>query len=633
MPPRKTLTVAVAHPPTSPSPSDPLTTLTTLTHRAASLGVHLLLLPAAYLGAPPHTTPSTTTTATQTQRNKYLTAYTSAIDLGDTPAPAGAGIAWIERALQQPPPLPQTQQQQQQQRPRPSRLGSIASLTSDPTTGPATANTNVNANAGINGDGTRETLEDLSRTTNAFLVVGVIERAGRNLFSSVLFVHPECGVVGKRRGVGLSPTDRTLYTPGCPSNLKPVRTKVNGVEVTLGAAIGAENLMPLVRESLYMQGVEVFLALGDPGCEDQDGEGVWEAVVRTISVEGRVVVLGVNGGGMSRTGEGGGVGKKEGRDGGVDGGRRTGGSFGDGVWFGGGGSAIGYGGFGGTTSGDAAVDPICIPPNPRLRKRSVTVEGPHEIVWPEGRGAAEVISAEDGPGPGPGPGPKDELAGSKEEESGAKPQAETEYVSRGSSCIVGPLGEILAGPSCGVSTDGLLVREVDLEDCIRARMDLGSCPGDAFRLTVEKLDLSLSVPCATASRASTYRASSVIRIPPTNSASGFCTAPSTATRTTGPTRTPSCQTAGWSDRSTRYAHLKVSGVRSSTVRATASGQPLAILDAKITLVLTLREFDFVDQYAEWDRLHPSAGPKTVFGERAYQIPQGWLACRVHLRGE
>ncbi|KAE8323074.1 cytochrome P450 [Aspergillus sergii] len=51
------------------------------------------------------------------------------------------------------------------------------------------------------------------------------------------------------------------------------------------------------------------------------------------------------------------------------------------------------------------------------------------------------------------------------------------------------------------------------------------------------------------------------------------------------------------------------------------GQALALLDVKITLVLTLREFDFQNQYAERDRLHPRSGPKTVFGERAYQIPQ------------
>ncbi|KAJ5658226.1 uncharacterized protein N7484_001875 [Penicillium longicatenatum] len=69
------------------------------------------------------------------------------------------------------------------------------------------------------------------------------------------------------------------------------------------------------------------------------------------------------------------------------------------------------------------------------------------------------------------------------------------------------------------------------------------------------------------------------------------------------------------------------------------GQPLAMLDIKITLVLTLREFDFQDQYAEWDRLNPNAGLKTVFGERAYQVSQGashpvnGMPCRVFQRKE
>lgn len=54
------------------------------------------------------------------------------------------------------------------------------------------------------------------------------------------------------------------------------------------------------------------------------------------------------------------------------------------------------------------------------------------------------------------------------------------------------------------------------------------------------------------------------------------------------------------------------------------GQSLAWLDMKITLALTLREFDFHDQYEEWDRQHPHVGPNpnTVSGERAYQVPHG-----------
>jgi cytochrome P450 len=52
------------------------------------------------------------------------------------------------------------------------------------------------------------------------------------------------------------------------------------------------------------------------------------------------------------------------------------------------------------------------------------------------------------------------------------------------------------------------------------------------------------------------------------------------------------------------------------------GQTLAMSDVKITLAMTVREFDVCDQYEGWDRLYPSSGIKTVFGERAYQVPQG-----------
>ena len=66
------------------------------------------------------------------------------------------------------------------------------------------------------------------------------------------------------------------------------------------------------------------------------------------------------------------------------------------------------------------------------------------------------------------------------------------------------------------------------------------------------------------------------------------------------------------------------------------GQELAMLELKIVLILTAREFKISSVYEEWDRLHPSEGPKTVDGERAYQIlagaahPSDGLPCRVRL---
>ncbi|MFN5782934.1 MAG: nitrilase-related carbon-nitrogen hydrolase, partial [Novosphingobium sp.] len=49
-------------------------------------------------------------------------------------------------------------------------------------------------------------------------------------------------------------------------------------------------------------------------------------------------------------------------------------------------------------------------------------------------------------------------------------RAEDAPMLRGGSCIVSPLGEVLAGPLYG--EEGLVVAEVDPADVVRARFDL-----------------------------------------------------------------------------------------------------------------------------------------------------------------
>lgn len=64
------------------------------------------------------------------------------------------------------------------------------------------------------------------------------------------------------------------------------------------------------------------------------------------------------------------------------------------------------------------------------------------------------------------------------------------------------------------------------------------------------------------------------------------------------------------------------------------GQQLAILELKLVVVMTARKFDVSPTYDEWDRLNPNKGPKTVDGERAYQVvrggahPSDGFPCRV-----
>ncbi|KAH8894133.1 cytochrome P450 [Thozetella sp. PMI_491] len=52
------------------------------------------------------------------------------------------------------------------------------------------------------------------------------------------------------------------------------------------------------------------------------------------------------------------------------------------------------------------------------------------------------------------------------------------------------------------------------------------------------------------------------------------------------------------------------------------GQTLALLELRIALVMTLREFQIEAAYEEWDTLHPRPGIKTVNGNRTYQAEKG-----------
>ncbi|MCJ1323085.1 hypothetical protein MMC15_008436 [Xylographa vitiligo] len=67
------------------------------------------------------------------------------------------------------------------------------------------------------------------------------------------------------------------------------------------------------------------------------------------------------------------------------------------------------------------------------------------------------------------------------------------------------------------------------------------------------------------------------------------------------------------------------------------GQGLVLMELKVILALTVREFDVRDAYKEWDELYPRKGIKTVEGERAYQIEKGGahpadrFPCRVSSR--
>ncbi|MEU4524892.1 carbon-nitrogen hydrolase family protein [Amycolatopsis sp. NPDC024027] len=124
-------------------------------------------------------------------------------------------------------------------------------------------------------------LAGLASRTGATLVVGVIERDGSTLYSTVVFLDPGLGLVGKHRKLVPTARERVFWGRGDGSTLPVVPTAAGRA----GAAICWENHMPLLRAAMYAKGVEIWCA---PTADDRD---VWQASMRHIADEGRCFVV------------------------------------------------------------------------------------------------------------------------------------------------------------------------------------------------------------------------------------------------------------------------------------------------------------------------------------------------------
>ncbi|USW51932.1 Putative carbon-nitrogen hydrolase, nitrilase/Cyanide hydratase [Septoria linicola] len=404
------LTLAVSQSRTLSTLQETLDDLAATTRRAASKNVDLILFPEAYLGGYPRTAAFGATVGSRTDegREQFLNYFKACVDLGDTPL--GAGDDWLKRKL----PIAEGKE--------------------------------------YRGDGTREFLEKVARETGVFIVTGLVEKAGGTLYCGVVYVCPRQGVLGKRRKVMPTGSERLVWGQGSPSTLKAVTTTIRGVRLTLAAAICWENMMPLLRYSLYSQNVNLWLA------PTADARDTWLSLMRTVGNEGRCFVLSA----ISCQ-------KKKNLPGWVTG--------------------------EGTTASPSAVkgtDPATLAngslsPARGRRRSTIVKEDQHELVLPslsEEKQQQKSHSEQEQVVAGI-------LAKSNANSSSASGE---EFVCRGGSCIIGPMGQVLQEPLWEVEDGGLLIQEADFEDCERGRLDLdvaGSYSrNDAFKLTVEGLDLN-----------------------------------------------------------------------------------------------------------------------------------------------
>lgn len=229
--------------------------------------------------------------------------------------------------------------------------------------------------------------------------------------------------------------------------------------------------MPLLRQSLYAQNINLYLA------PTADGRDAWASLMRTVGIEGRCFVLSSNmcvreGGGAeapAANGSSSAIADDEmradaepyGRE------RRS--------------SCVTEEGF-----------EIALPThsahgtgkNPQRRRPSVFDEDGNEIV---------LCGAEDGKSTtAAGNGAQSPKTVGKEQVA-QKNGAGVKFICRGGSCITDPFGEVLAGPQWEDDT-GIVYADVDFKDCIRGRLDLDAggsySRNDSFKFSVEGLNLA-----------------------------------------------------------------------------------------------------------------------------------------------
>ena len=115
----------------------------------------------------------------------------------------------------------------------------------------------------------------------AHLVVGVIERDGATLYCTALFFGPDGALLGKHRKLMPTASERLVWGQGDGSTIPVLDTAAGRI----GAAICWENYMPMLRQAMYAQGVEIWCA---PTVDERE---IWQSSMRHIAYEGRMFTL------------------------------------------------------------------------------------------------------------------------------------------------------------------------------------------------------------------------------------------------------------------------------------------------------------------------------------------------------
>ena len=126
-----------------------------------------------------------------------------------------------------------------------------------------------------------EMLASWAKELSLHLVIGVVERSGSTLYCASLLFSPRQGLIAKHRKLMPTGSERLIWGLGDGSTMQVVDTELGRI----GMAICWENYMPLYRQHLYNQGVQLWCA------PTVDAREIWLQSTRHIAYEGRCFVL------------------------------------------------------------------------------------------------------------------------------------------------------------------------------------------------------------------------------------------------------------------------------------------------------------------------------------------------------
>ncbi len=130
-----------------------------------------------------------------------------------------------------------------------------------------------------------ERIGKASKAAGVYVTIGVNERnseaSNSSLYNTLLYFGPDGRLMGKHRKLIATGGERLMWSSGGGDTLVSFDTSIG----KLGGLICWENFMPLARNSMYMSGVQIYVA------PTWDSSEAWQIAMRHIAREGGMFVI------------------------------------------------------------------------------------------------------------------------------------------------------------------------------------------------------------------------------------------------------------------------------------------------------------------------------------------------------